>query len=97
VQRFEEEAFGGLGVPCRAQEKLQRVADRESTARERYVQIFLMLMDVSSTRQESVVALRCGRHRLSSSGAERLPPAVHGGMIDALVRARPSSPPDRES
>jgi hypothetical protein len=25
VQRLEEEAFGGLGIPCRTQEKLQRV------------------------------------------------------------------------
>jgi hypothetical protein len=32
-ERFDEEAFGSLGIASRAQEKLERVADRESTAR----------------------------------------------------------------
>ena len=32
-QRFREEAFGCLGIACRAQQELERVADAESTAR----------------------------------------------------------------
>jgi hypothetical protein len=68
-QRFREEAFGRLRIACRAQEELERVADAESTARYRYIQVFLIFTYVSSTRQESLVALRCGLHRFSSSGA----------------------------
>jgi len=32
-KRFGEKAFGRFGIACRAQEELERVADRESTAR----------------------------------------------------------------
>ncbi len=45
------------------------VFPKASTARSRYIQTFFTLRYVSSTLQESVVALRCGRQRLSSSGA----------------------------
>jgi hypothetical protein len=32
-KRFGEKSFGRFGISCRAQEELERVADRESTAR----------------------------------------------------------------
>ena len=68
-KRFGEKAFGRFGIAYRAQKELERVADRESTARERYIQVFLILTEVSSTRQKSLVALRCWRQRFSSAGA----------------------------
>jgi hypothetical protein len=60
-----------------------RVFPLESTARSRYLQVFLIFRYVSSTLQESLQALRCGRQRLSSSGAELWTRAVDGRMIDA--------------
>lgn len=45
------EAFGGLGIARRTQEKLEGVADAESTARYRYIQVLRTVMDVSSTFQ----------------------------------------------
>jgi hypothetical protein len=44
------------------------VLPSESTERERYIQVFLILTEVSSTRQESLVALRCWRQRFSVLG-----------------------------
>jgi hypothetical protein len=51
-------------VPC-----LPTLIPGASTARSRYCQMFFTFPEGSSTRQESVVALRWGWHRFSSSGA----------------------------
>jgi hypothetical protein len=67
---FEEEAPGGFRVSGRAEQDGERGSDVESTARERETHSFLTLMEVSSTRQESVVGFKWARQRRSSSGAE---------------------------
>lgn len=56
-ERFEKEALGGLRISGRAEKEIERLADAASTARDRYTHSCLTLMEVSSTRQESCVAL----------------------------------------
>jgi hypothetical protein len=68
-KRFEKEVFGGLRISGRTEEEIERIADAESTARERETHGFLTLMYVLSTRHESMVGFKCGRQRRSSSGA----------------------------
>lgn len=54
----------------------------ESTARYQYIQIPLTLIDVSSTRHESVALFRWVRQRWPSSGAERCTRALDRGVVD---------------
>ena len=57
-KRFREEAFSRFRIALRAQEKFQRVSLRIDSAIEVHPDLFHFYVRVSSTRQESFVALR---------------------------------------